>query len=302
MNPATEIVLTVQRELRKNVRSARGIVLGILTLILSGLAVALCIGLEKLERAAVGAASTEAFTAMKREAFEKATGDANLAATFATLPISLAAFFKFAVWIGPLIVVLLGFDTVAGDMQYKTVRYFTVRTRRWSYFAGKLLGLWAVVALATFALLFVCGLVTLAIGYVSIGPLVRWSLEFWVVSLPISLTWTAIAVFVSAQFRQSILALVTTAGIFFLSWSTNIVAFIQGIIEAFSAKSSGQGADVAAKIARGMRWYEYLYPNSYDALLLSPKPQDVVQAVGILMGFSLLLIGMGAFLFNRKEV
>jgi ABC-type transport system involved in multi-copper enzyme maturation permease subunit len=291
MNPALEIALTVRRELRKNVRSARGIILGVLTLLVSAIAVWVCIYVETAQRDKLGATSTEAFTDMKRDLIEKATGDAGFAATVASLPLSLLAFLKFAVWVGPLIVALMGFDTIAGDMHHRTVRYFTVRTRRWSYVAGKFFGLWALVALATGVLLSICGVAIFAKGYVTVGPLLRWGAEFWLISLPIAAAWTAIAVFVSSIYKQPVLALLTTFGVFFVLWVFGLVAFFAHVQD-----------EVVGSLTGDMRWYEYLYPNSYDTLLLSTKPPQVAKATGILLGFSALLTAGGAFLFSKRDV
>ena len=52
----------------------------------------------------------------------------------------------------PAVVLLLGFDSVSAERQHRTVRYWTIRTRRASYIVGKFLGLWAT-----------CGIV--ALGY-----------------------------------------------------------------------------------------------------------------------------------------
>src|SRR4029077_12246816 len=75
-----------------------------------------------------------------------------IAAYIAHMPLSLVTFLKVLVWIGPLLVALLGFDSVSGDLQHRSVRYWTVRSRRWSYLLGKFFGLWGIVSIVTLAL------------------------------------------------------------------------------------------------------------------------------------------------------
>src|SRR5262249_27112151 len=153
---------------------------------------------------------TQAYIDMKKAAIEKATGDASLAAYIASVPYSLLLFLKVTVWLGPLLIALLGFDTVSSDIQHRSVRFLTIRTRRWSFLTGKFLALWGLVALITLVLNVLAGTVAAARGYVTVGQLFTWGLRFWLTSLPISAAWAAIATFISSLFRTPILALLTT--------------------------------------------------------------------------------------------
>jgi hypothetical protein len=51
-----------------------------------------------------------------------------------------------------------------------------------------------------------------------------------------------------------------------------------------------------------MNWYEYLYPNSYDTLLLAPETGRVLMALGILVGFVIIANAGGAALFQRRDI
>lgn len=291
MNPAVEIRHLVTRELRKSVRSVKGIILGIITLVMTAIAVWFCVAAEGDLRSKLGAMSTEQFNEMRRSIIEKATGDGQLAAYLSTVPVALLGFLKFSVWLGPLIVALMGFDTIAGDVQYRSIRYWTVRTRRSSYFIGKFLSLWLLVSIVTLALNAVSGGVILAKGYVSVGALFRWLPLFWAISLPISAAWVAIAIFISAQFKTPILALLTTFVVFFVLWLFGVVAFFSHLRDEFVGAMTSE-----------VRWYEYLYPSGYDTMLLSPKPLEVVRGLGILLGFSGVLVGIAGFSFQRRDV
>ena len=291
MSPLVEIRLIAARELRKSIRSVKGIVLGVLTLIGSIVSILICVWIEGGQREKLGAGSTQAFVEMKRAAIEKSTGDANLAAHLSTVPTSLLLFLKITVWFGPLLIALLGFDALSGDLQHRSVRFWTVRSRRWSFFVGKFFGLWILVSLITLALNVIAGTVALAKGYVTGGSLITWGLQFWLVSLPISATWAAIALFISGMFRTPILGLLTTFGAFFVLWLFGLGGFISRMGDML------EGGDLKA-----MSWYEYLYPNAYDEMLLSSNPRSIVTALAILIGFAVLVVGAGSAVFARKDV
>lgn len=289
MSPATEIRLLVAREVVRSVRSVKGLVLGVITLVGAVIASIAVTWIEGSDLAKAG--SAEALTQMKREMLEKQLGDAQLAAYLAAMPESLKMFLEITVWLAPLLIALLGFDTVAGELQHKSVRFWTVRTRRGSYFAGKVLGLWALVGLITLALSLLVDLFALARGYVGFGALLGWGARFYMVAFVIAGAWAAIAVFISSCFKQPIAALLTTFGTFFLLW----IASVAGI--AVRARELIETGTMPP-----MRWYEYLYPNAYDNLLLSPQPGNVFKALGILLGFVAVAIAGGSVLFAKRDV
>ena len=281
----------VARELRRSVRSVKGIIIGILTLLGAFVASLVCVWMEGNARDAAQITSTQAFTEMKKAAIEKATGDAAFAAYAASVPTSLLVFLKITVWLGPLLIALLGFDSVSSELQHRSVRFWTVRTRRWSYFTGKTLGLWALVALVTLVLNIIAGTVAAARGYVTVGQLATWGVRFWFVAVIIAGTWAALATFISSCFRTPILSLLTTFVVFFVMWLVNLIGLV---VRAKDALETG--------VQKDMAWYEYLYPNSYDTLLLSPETTKVLTALGMLMAFVVIFNAAGAVLFQRRDI
>jgi ABC-type transport system involved in multi-copper enzyme maturation permease subunit len=291
LSPATEIRLLVLRELRRSVRSVKGIIIGVITLLGAFVTSLVCVWVEGGDRESHQATSNEAFIQMKKSAIEQATGDASFAAYAASIPTSLLIFLKVTVWLGPLLIALLGFDVMSSELQHRSVRFWTVRTRRWSYFTGKTLGLWAIVALITLVLNIVAGTVAAVRGYVSVGQLFTWGLRFWLVAVVIAGTWAAIATFISSCFRQPILSLLTTFLTFFVMWLVSLVGLIT---RAKDMMKTG--------VAKDMSWYEYLYPNSYDTLLLAPETTKVLTALGILVGFVVIANAAGSLLFARRDI
>jgi ABC-type transport system involved in multi-copper enzyme maturation permease subunit len=290
LSPAVETRLIAVREFRRNVRSLKGVALGVITLLGAFVAALACVSSEDAGRASA-AAENQVYEELKRRAVEKATGDAALAAYIASAPSSLLTFLKITIWLAPLLVALIGFDAVAGELQNRTVRYWTVRTRRSSYFVGKLIGLWAVVALVMLAIHLLADGVAFAHGYVTIAQLFTWSLRFWLVGVLIAGAWAAIATFISAIFRAPVVALMTTFAVFFGLWLCGTIAFASRTMK-----------DLTTDISSAPPWYEYLYPNAYDSMLLSPDAGKALTATVVLVGFVAIVMVGGSVLLQRRDV
>ncbi len=297
MNAATEISLLVARELRRSVRSLKGIILGIITLVGAVLTSIMVVWIQGNDLAAAGG-SQAALAEANRQMVEQHTGDAGLAAQIASMPESLRTFLDITIWLGPLLIALLAFDGIAGELQHKAVRFWAVRSRRASYYTGKLLGLWLLVGLVTLALNLIVNTVAFAKGYVSAGDLARWGGRFWLVGLLIAGAWAAIATLISSLYKQPIAALLTTFGVFFLLWLANVIG---GALRAREALQKAHET-MTAPVLPGMRWYEYLYPNSYEQMLLSADGTKVLTALAALLGFVVISIAAGSFLFAKRDI
>jgi ABC-type transport system involved in multi-copper enzyme maturation permease subunit len=289
MSPLAEIVIIARREVRRSARSVKGVLVGLLTLLGALLISLVCVWIEGASRA--NAPSAAEFIELKRQALEKATGDGVLSAYLAKSPTSLFFFLEATVWLAPILVALLGFDTVAGELQGRSVRYWTVRVRRSSYFLGKLFGLWATVGVVALAMNAIAGVVVLGRGYVTMGELLFWGLRFWLVALVIAGAWSGLATLVSACFRTPMLSLLATAGVF---WALGIF----GVVAAGARRSDA----LVRGITRPMSWYEYLYPNSYDVALLTPERGKFFVALGILLALIAGVAALGAALFQRRDL
>jgi len=303
LNPVAETGLLVSRELRRSVRSVKGIILGVITLVGAAVASLFVVWMQGADLARAG--SEAALDEVNRKLVEKMTGDSALASQIASMPESLRTFLDITVWLAPLLIALLGFDGIAGELQHKAVRFWTVRARRTSYFAGKLLGLWALVAIVILALDVMVGVVTLLKGYVTLGELLKWEGRFWLVAVVIAGAWAAIATLISSFTRQPIAALLSTFGVFFLLWLASKVGEVLRGIEL--AKQMRQAMEtnpdtIPTPVPLPMHWYEYLYPNGYEHMLLSSEPTKVMTAAGVLLGVVVVAILGGGFLFSRRDV
>jgi ABC-type transport system involved in multi-copper enzyme maturation permease subunit len=190
----------------------------------------------------------------------------------------LAAILRGTIWLTPLLVSLIGFDGISGELQHRSVRYWTIRTRRASFYVGKVLGLWTVVAIVT---LFMDALVWLVFLTMvpSAGDVLKVGPMLWLVSLPISLAWSSIASIVGSQFRAPMLALLST-------WATFFALFITWLIS---------GASKVEAIG-------YVYPNFYEDWMLSGEPKKVVLGAAMCLALGGLVTTAGALGFARRDV
>jgi ABC-type transport system involved in multi-copper enzyme maturation permease subunit len=279
MNPLSEISIVVARELRKNLRSAKGIILLALSL-LGGVVVTLgALKLEELKRTKLHDMSGEAIRALREEALTQIYGDAVTGKYLADAPEVLLALLSLTVWLGPLMIALLGFDAVSGDIQHRTVRYWTVRTRRWSYFVGKFLGLWVVVSGITLGMHLVIWIVCIARNEASAAETLAWGIRFWLVTLPISAAWCGLATLIGSLFRTPILALLVIFASFFALWVVYVIGNVSGATPVM-----------------------YIYPNFYDVWLLSARFDKALGGFAICAAFAAATMGLGAVLFARRDV
>jgi ABC-2 type transport system permease protein len=142
LSPFSEIRLIVQRELRKNLRSVKGIILFAISLLGASVTMFNLKAFEVEAPLRFKDATPELIHDAKAAAIQEFFySDSEVANHLADAPLKLVLIFFLAVWLAPMLVALMGFDTVSSDMQYRSVRYWTVRTRRTSFLIGKFVGM-----------------------------------------------------------------------------------------------------------------------------------------------------------------
>jgi ABC-type transport system involved in multi-copper enzyme maturation permease subunit len=217
VNPVVETRFIVQRELRKSFRSIKGIILTLLT-IAGGGGLALLFAQSddiRQKRLHEKEISPEMLLEAKRKLFgwwfmDQPTGD-----HVGSAPGLLFFLFAVSLVLMPAVVLILGFDSVSAERQHKTVRYWTIRSRRASYIIGKWIGLWVTCGVVALGMHMLIWIVCTARGEASFAQIVSWGFRFWLASMPILGMWCAVSVFISSLLRIPILALLTTAAIFF---------------------------------------------------------------------------------------
>jgi ABC-type transport system involved in multi-copper enzyme maturation permease subunit len=276
LNPITEVQLVTGRELRKSLRSAKGILLAAMSVV-GGTGMALL--LAWIDRQRRSLPNLEVDPAVMQEHFLSQAYGPETGHALATAPYALIIMLGITLWLSPLLIALMGFDSIAGELQHRTARYWVVRTRRGSYIAGKFLGSWLVLLAVLLGMNVIVWIATAAVGGLSPGPVVGWGIRFFAVCVPITAAWCGIAVLVGSQVKTPIVALLLTCLAFFGLWFLNI--------------AGGLG---------GAGWLSYVYPNSYDRLFLSPKPMDAARGLLGTGAIALLTTAAAAILFEKRDL
>ncbi|MBS2017554.1 MAG: ABC transporter permease [Deltaproteobacteria bacterium] len=279
MSPLTEIRHVATRELTKSFRSAKGIVLLVLSLLGGTGATLLIVKAQQLKREKLAALDPSHLKDLREEAATQIFGDPATGKSLAEAPEVLIAVLLLTVWLTPLVISLLAFDSVSGDMQHKAVRYWTLRTRRSSYFIGKWAGVFASVSALTFAMHAIIWILCIVRGEAAAGTALGWGLRFWLVTLPISAVWCGLSTFVSSLFKSPIISLLVTFASFFVLWLLWMI---------------GQVTHADALM--------YVYPNFYDALLVHPQINKAMTGLAACLGMVGLYVGAGSFLFMKRDV
>jgi ABC-type transport system involved in multi-copper enzyme maturation permease subunit len=275
MHVFEEIWLIAGREIRKNLRSAKGLVIVAISL-LGGILTALL--LMKLRALDEGKISAEQIKEAQEAALTKRY-DEVMGHYLADAPPVLLGMLLLTVWLVPLLIAIIGFDSISGELQHRSVRYWAVRSRRGSYYTAKVLGLFVVVSSITLLMHALVWGVTISRGGVESASVLTWGFRFWIVTLPIIAAWSGLAQLVASQFRTPIIAFLVTCAAFFVLWIMDLIGEVGEI-----------------------KWLTRLYPNSYDAWLLSPKLDHAAYGVAACATFALASTAIGAFLFARRDV
>ena len=292
VNPVSETRFIFQRELRKSFRSIKGIILSVLT-VAGGGGLALLLAQSDAVRQKQfheKAIPLDQVLKVKQDMLawwfmDKPTGD-----HVGNAPMLLWALFAVSLVLMPAVVLMLGFDSISADRQHKTVRYWTVRSRRSSYVIGKWLGLWctcAVVALGMHALIWAVCTIR---GEAPFIDIVSWGFRFWLASMPILAGWCAVTVFISSLMKMPILALLLTAALFFVWW---LIYF------PFWVNSHAGGPEEGVKVPSALC---YIFPNFYDRFILSPQPGPFLTGLAVLFGFSAVMLTASSALFAKRDV
>lgn len=276
MSPLVEVQLVTWRELQKSFRSVKGGVLAGLSVAGGAGASMLFAWLDRVRRQTLPEGVD--VHGLQQEAFSRLY-DPDTGKALADCPYSLWMMLIATLWLGPLLVALMGFDSISGEMQHRTVRYWALRTRRGSYIAGKYLGAWLVVLAVTLGMNVIVWGVTATVARLPLGVVLAWGIRFFTISIPISAAWCGVATLVGSQFRSPVLALLVICAAFFALWLVWVISRL-GDVPALS----------------------YLYPNAYDRFFLSPRPSDAARGLLGTTAIAVLTAGASAVLFERRDL
>jgi ABC-2 type transport system permease protein len=279
MQPFHEVRLIAGRELQKSFRSAKGLALAALSVVAGGGLSLLFAWIDRLRVEHLPEGTDPAALRAMQEDFFTRMYDAETARSLTEAPYALWMMLMATLTGLPLLVALLGFDGVSAEVAARTVRFWTVRSRRASYVIGKLLGLWiAVLAVTLGTHVIVWGAVAY-VGHERIDHVALWGLRFFAVVVPVSAAWCGLATLVGSQFRSPMLALLSICAATFGVWVARVVAGLQRV-------------DALA----------YIDPNAYDGLLVAPRVRDVALGVAGLLAMVVVTGAAASLAFERRDL
>lgn len=211
-----------------------------------------------------------------------ATGDhaEAIANYLADCPFVLWILFKGTLMFLPLLVLLVGYDQIAGEVQHRTIRYLTGRAHRGSLVFGKAIGIWIVVSIMILVLHATVWALMVAKSDAGIGPTLSWGVRLAAFSMFYAWAYAGITAFFSSIFRTPVVSLFVGAGILFAMFLGRVV---------LSIFESTQRAT-------------WLFPPTYEDLLVSPDPMRAFGGVGLLVVWGLICTLGASEILRRRDV
>jgi ABC-type transport system involved in multi-copper enzyme maturation permease subunit len=302
MLSAREVAIVAQREIWRNIRSAKGVAMFAL-FFMGGLLPAV-IGMA-LGHTLDGLEDNELAIKAYRGALAGYYHSEAAADHLLKAPRVILGLFEGTLRFMPLLVLLIGFDQIAGEIQHRTVRYSAGRATRASIVAGKALGVWAVIAVMMSVLHLTVWVIAIARGAKG-GPIVTWGAELLLFSIFASAAYVGFSSLVSSLFRTPIVALLTGAGAGFTLW---LVYTVLGLVVAAremvqeAAKTDPAAATwVPAWLAKASEAGQWIFPNRYEQLLVRPDAATVIGGIVLFLVWGSACVAGSAVIVQRRDI
>ena len=208
-------------------------------------------------------------------------GDKALQMRLQSIPVPILFAYWFTLFVMPPLVLLMGFDQIAGELSTRSVRYLAFRSRRVSWALGKALAQ----VIALFGLSLAANLVVLIFSLATVPniafmPAVGWLLALWLLSLIYGAAYVGLVTLVSSLFRTPFLALAAGAVV--------LVAF--GM------------AGLLARWIESIHLLSYALPGSYAQGLISPDISVAVGSAAALLGFAAVFLGGAVGVLRARDL
>ncbi len=283
MSPVTEAGLTALRELRRNLRSAKGIAMFVLFFVGGAIP---SVGQILLGQVVDTKTMMAKPLAERQDVFEdfllRVGYDAVTAKHVSKCPPELFTYLlKGALIFLPWMIVLIGFDLIAGEIQHRSIRYIAGRARRSAIVAGKALGVWGVVAVMTLVLdVTVCTVMLIKSDYPA-DLVLSWGSRIWVFTVAAGAAYVGLVTLVSSLFRTPIVALFVGMALMF---AVLLTGWIFGHFEATETVA-------------------WAFPSAYESkLLVSANPLHVLGGVAALIGWGAAMVAGAAGIVSRRDI
>ena len=290
MSPMSEIGLTCLRELKRNLRSAKGVVMAVLFLLGGGAASLVYAAVSQL--AGAKDVPAEALRADREELWRRVFDNADIGRYLSDSPLFFVALFKALWWLIPFLTLLIGFDQLCADRQHRTIRFDVIRARRSSLVVGKALSLWIVVSVLVLALQLFTWIVSLALGGSDVWTTLSWGGRFWLLCVVCIGTWSGLTVLMSSWTRRPILALFVGLAAFSGLALGDLVTY--AIASAATVKPDWWVSKFAPA--------RFAFPGFYQQWLVTPHAPQMLGAIALLLAVGAAATAGAAWVLNRSDV
>lgn len=278
-----EVSLTAIREIRKNLRSAKGIAMCSLFFVFGAVPSVLQVLFSKATASAgLDNAPEQMLHEARVKAYTTIYDSADIGNYLAKCPDTLYVFLlEIAFLCLPVLVLLVGFDQIAGEIQHRSIRYVVGRSRRTSFVVGKTLGLWAVVSAVMLLLHLTVWIVMLIRGTAPAGDVFSWGLRIWAFGVAYSAAWAGYTTLVSSLFRTPIVAMFVGAGVGSFLFVTYLVL-----------RAIGERTEA----------FTWIFPNKYVWLMVSPDPSKALGGMALCIAWGALCVLASTAVVRRRDI
>ena len=284
MSVAAEIGLTWMRESRRNLRSVKGLIASVLYLLCGALAVLSFLAFShQFVRHNGEPLPDEMLHQLRRAALQQEFDDTATIDYLLNAPILLYLLQRGSVVFSQILVALIGYDQIAGDLQGRTLRYFSGRAHRASLVVGKALAIWSAVAVITLGLDVFAWVLAAERNQGSAGTVIAYGMHFWCAGLAYLAAYVGLTSFVSATVRSPVIALLVNIGAL-MGW---------GIVRRLAVWDAAPAP---------VHWLRYVTPGEWEGRLLSASGATVaVGALGCL-ALGAAWLAASSWVLTRRDI
>jgi ABC-type transport system involved in multi-copper enzyme maturation permease subunit len=280
-----EIGLVALREIRKNLRSTKGIAMFVLFFL--GGVIPSVIGVLA-QRAAQDAGLDSLSDETKRAALERGFASNYGSEEIGKYLIQCPMVLYFLLWgtlaFTPFVLLLIGFDQLAGEVQHRGIRYIAGRAYRHSIVIGKALGVWAVASVMILVLHVTVWSVMLIQSNDSALTTLSWGLRIWAFSITYVAAYVGLMTLVSSMFKTPVLAL-------FIGFGTIVgIGVLRLIIRVMALK--WESVEAAT----------WIFPASYENLMVSPDPLRALGGCTLAIAWGAGCVALATLVLRRRDI
>jgi ABC-type transport system involved in multi-copper enzyme maturation permease subunit len=228
------------------------------------------------------------------------TDDEEMLDSLLALPVVLLFVFKLTLRFVPLLIALMGFDQMAGELGPKSIRFLVVRVKRTNLSLGKFFSQVTIFA----ALLAICTLLMVVVAKLlnndfAAKDVIIWTLRLLVSSFVLATAYLALTTLCSSIVKSGAVALVLNIMVLFGIWA---LAFV-GESFAFPGTVTSDGNMLS--LLRTESWaafLQYLSVWHYGQDLLHPSLARFAVAALVHLGFGLVFLGLAQLALHKRDL